>query len=149
MLDGLTRKIGLVLAVVTALTWLLFVIGFASSQPDFSGVSAAVGSVFFPHFTISLLGVPTIVLGVVHALDRFTSRSATKIVGTITTFFSVLFLLCLGMILYLNGTRLLSQTGGSNSRSSPGFISLNLEFYGALLSTISWTSVMMMWTFYA
>ncbi|XP_064388993.1 uncharacterized protein LOC135337028 [Halichondria panicea] len=140
MLAGLARKIGLVLAGVTALPWLLFVIGFGLAAPNFSGIPAAQGSVFFPHFIISLLGIPTIVLGVVHALSM--SGSVAKIIGTITTFFSVLFLLCLGMILYINGIGLLSIRSGFVSHS------LNLQFAGALLATLSWTSMMMSWTFY-
>ncbi|XP_064388997.1 uncharacterized protein LOC135337031 [Halichondria panicea] len=140
MLEGLARKIGLVLAVVTAVPWLLFVIGFGLSAPNLSGVPAAAGSVLFPHFIISLLGIPTIVLGVLHALG--VSESAAKIIGTITTFFSVLFLLCLGMILYINGIGLLSIRSGFVSHS------LNLQFAGALLATLSWTGVMMTWNFY-
>ncbi len=52
-----------------------------------------------------------------------------------TTFFSVLFLLCLGMILYINGIGLLSIRSGFVSHS------LNLQFAGALLATLSWVSV--------
>ncbi|XP_064388995.1 uncharacterized protein LOC135337029 [Halichondria panicea] len=141
MLAGLARKIGVVLAGVTALPWLLFVIGFGLAAPNFSGIPAAQGSVFFPHFIISLLGIPTIGLGVVHALG--VSGSVAKIIGTITTFFSVLFLLCLGMILYINGIALVSSSG-SGLVSHP----LNLQFAGALLGTLSWTSQMMLWTFY-
>ena len=50
---------------------------------NFSGIPAAQGSVFFPHFIISLLGIPTIVLGVVHALSM--SGSVAKIIGTIVS----------------------------------------------------------------
>ncbi len=48
-----------------------------------------------------------------------------------TTFFSILFLLCLGMILYVTGNLLLSFVG---------FHSVNLQFAGALLATLSWVS---------
>ncbi|XP_064388992.1 uncharacterized protein LOC135337027 [Halichondria panicea] len=146
MLAGLARKIGVVLAGVTALPWLLFVIGFGLAALNFSGIPAAQGSVFFPHFIISLLGIPTIVLGVVHALG--VSGSVAKIIGTITTFFSILFLLCLGMILYFNGIALISSSVSVSIRSSSVFHALNLQFAGALLATLSWTSQMMVWTFY-
>ncbi len=44
---------------------------------------------FFPHFIISLLGVPTIALGVVHALG-IVSGSVAKIISTVVSSYSAI-----------------------------------------------------------
>ncbi len=79
------------------------------------------------------------ILHVVHALFYWCSsihfmmlhREILNIVFQ-TTFFSVLFILCLGMILFYKGNVLFSYSG---------IHSANLQFAGALLATLSWVSV--------
>ncbi|XP_064388991.1 uncharacterized protein LOC135337026 [Halichondria panicea] len=140
MLEGLARKIGLGLAGFTILPWLLIVIGFGWTTV--ADGYTPVGSTWFPHWFISLLGIPIIVLGAVHAV--ISARSAIRILRTITTVFSVLFLLCLGMILFGAGSFIIYQSTYGHAFYHP----VNLAFAGALIATMSWTGQLMAWTFY-
>ncbi|XP_064388989.1 uncharacterized protein LOC135337020 isoform X2 [Halichondria panicea] len=139
MLEGLARKLGLGLAGFTILPWLLIVIGFGWFTTGSN--RAPVGSGWFPYWFISLLGIPIIVLGAVHAI--ISARSAVKIIRTATTVLSVVFLLCLGMIFF--------DAGGSIIiAAAQGLLihPVNLLFAGTLIGTLSWTGQMVAWTFY-
>ncbi|XP_064388990.1 uncharacterized protein LOC135337021 [Halichondria panicea] len=136
---GPARKIGLGLAGFTIIPWLLIVIGFGWLTVGTG--TAPVGAGLFPYWFISLLGIPIIVLGAVHAV--ISARSAFKIIRTITTVFSILFLLCLGMIFFNAGSLIIVYL-------ARGLLvhPVNLLFAGTLIGTVSWTGQMVAWTFY-
>lgn len=162
--EGIARKLVLPFIVLTAIGWLLVVIGFGiktqsdNDRDDFD----APGPLFFnepdfvmnnepesyPYWIVTLSGPLTFIAAVVHAaLWAPWSRFA----GAVTSFLSVLFLTGLGMILYFNGDSIREvrqelEEDFDMDINIPEYF--KLEFAGAVLATFFWTPVIILWHFY-